>query len=430
MTKLKVVWICHFSNNLVRKHLDESVSLLELIVRKIIKRPLKACDFAQWNTNAIREFEKFTDDVELHVISPGYVMKNYESVFVENGIHYYFFKDESSLFDKVVNKFYGRTPSYKKNRAYIKNKIAELNPDFVHVIGAENPNYSLAALDIPQKIPTLVQLQTLMIDPDFKKNYPISEKMYEYRAGIERKILERSNYIGTVAKKFIDYINLNVKIQHPILSTTLALTEPIDFNFEEKSFDFVYFALNISKAADFAIEAFAIAYKEKPSITLDIVGEYSAALKAQLDSRITELGIEKNVFFEGKQTTHDDVIRQIKKSRFALIPLKIDLISGTVRESMANGLPVVTTITPATPELNAKRESVLLSPIGDHKAMAENMLKLLNDEAYAKKIQENAGITASESVDNECVVRKWIDAYHACIENFKNGIPIPDYLLH
>ena len=430
MTKLKVVWICHFSNNLVRKHLDESVSLLELIVRKIIKRPLKACDFAQWNTNAIREFEKFTDDVELHVISPGYVMKNYESVFVENGIHYYFFKDESSFFDKVVNKFYGRTPSYKKNRAYIKNKIAELNPDFVHVIGAENPNYSLAALDIPQKIPTLVQLQTLMIDPDFKKNYPISEKMYEYRAGIERKILERSNYIGTVAKKFIDYINLNVKIQHPILSTTLALTEPIDFNFEEKSFDFVYFALNIGKAADFAIEAFAIAYKEKPSITLDIVGEYSAALKAQLDSRITELGIEKNVFFEGKQTTHDDVIRQIKKSRFALIPLKIDLISGTVRESMANGLPVVTTITPATPELNAKRESVLLSPIGDHKAMAENMLKLLNDEAYAKKIQENAGITASESVDNECVVRKWIDAYHACIENFKNGIPIPDYLLH
>jgi glycosyltransferase involved in cell wall biosynthesis len=429
MAKLKIVWICHFSNELVRKHLNEGVGLLESVVRKMMLRPIKVYDFAQWNTSAIREFEKFADDVELHVISPGYFMKDNESTFDENRIHYYFFKDKRSLFDKIINKFFSRKPLYKKNRAYIKNKIAEIKPDLVHVIGIENPNYSLAALDIPETIPQLAQLQTLMIDPDFKSNYPISEKMYEYRAGIERKILEKSNYIGTIVKKFIAYINSNVKIKHPILSTTLALTEPVDFSYEKKEFDFVYFSLNISKAADFAIEAFAIACKEKPSMTLDIVGEYSTAFKAQLDSRIVELGIEKNVFFEGKQATHDDVIRQIKKSRFALLPLKIDLISGTVRESMASGLPVVTTITPDTPKLNAKRESVLLSPIGDHKAMAENMLKLLNDEAYAKKIQENAGITASERANNEQVIRKWIAAYLACIENFKNGTPIPQELL-
>lgn len=430
MAKLKIVWFCSFSNKLVRNYLNQGVGLIEFIVRKIIKRPFKVYDFAQWNTNAIKEFEKFTDDVELHVISPGYFMKDDESSFEENGIHYYFFKDERSFWGTVINKFVDRKILYKKNRAYFKNKIAEIQPDLVHIIGAENPNYSLAALDIPETIPSLVQLQTLMIDPDFKKNYPMSEKIYEYRAGIERKILEKANYIGTVAKKYIAYINSNVKIKHPILSTTLALTEPVDFSFERKEFDFVYFALNISKAVDFAIEAFAIACKEKSSITLDIVGEYSAALKAQLDSRIAELGIEKNVFFEGKQATHDDVIRQIKKSRFALLPLKIDLISGTVRESMANGLPVVTTITPATPNLNDKRESVLLSPIGDHQAMAENMLKLLNDETFAKKIQENAGITASERQNNEQVIRKWIAAYHACIDNFKNGTPIPQELLN
>ena len=429
MAKLKIVWICHFSNELVRKHLNEGAGLLESFVRKILKKPLKVCDFAQWNTNAIREFEKFTDDVELHVISPGYFMKNKESSFDENGIHYHFFKDEQSFLDRIVNKFWGRYPLYKKNRAYIKGKIAEIKPDLVHVIGAENPNYSLAALDIPETIPQLVQLQTLMIDPDFKNNYPISEKMYEYRAGIERKILEKSNYIGTVVKKFIAYINSDVKIKHPVLSTTLALTEPVDFSFEKKEFDFVYFALNISKAADFAIEAFAIACKEMPSITLDIVGEYSASLKAQLDSRIAELGIEKNVFFEGKQATHDDVIHQIKKSRFALLPLKIDLISGTVREAMASGLPVVSTITPSTPKLNEKRESILLSKNGDHQAMADNMLKLLNDENFANMIRENAGVTASEKISNEQHMRKWVAAYHACIDNFKNGTQIPQELL-
>lgn len=430
MVKLKIVWICHFSNELVRKHLNEGVGFLESIVRNISKRPINVYDFAQWNTNAIREFEKFTDDVELHIISPGYFMKDYESTFDEKGIHYYFFKDERTLFDRIANKFLGKYPLYERNRAYIKNKIDEIKPDLVHIIGAENPNYSLAALDIPESIPSLVQLQTLLIDPDFKKNYPMPEKIYEYRAGIERKILEKSNYIGTVAKKFIVYINSNVKIKHPVLSTTLALTEPVDFSFEKKVFDFVYFALNIRKAADFAIEAFAIACKEKPSITLDVVGEYSADLKAQLDSRIAELGIGKNVFFEGKQATHDDVIRQIKKSRFALLPLKIDLISGTVREAMASGLPVVSTITPSTPKLNEKRESILLSKNGDHQAMADNMLKLLNDDNFANMIRENAGVTASEKISNEQHMRKWIAAYHACIDNFKNGTPIPQELLN
>lgn len=61
--------------------------------------------------------------------------------------------------------------------------------------------------------------------------------------------------------------------------------------------------------------------------------------------------------------------------------------------------------------------------------MAENMLKLLNEEAFAKIIQENAGITASERANNEQVIRKWISAYHACIDNFKNGTPIPQELL-
>lgn len=429
MEKLKIVWLCHFSNPLVRKHLKNGVGKIEYLARKFMKKPIQSIDFAQWNTNALKEFEKFTDEVDLHVISPGYAMKNKESIFVENGIHYYFFKDERSLFGKILNYFIKQNFIYKKNRKYIANKILTIKPDLVHVIGTENPAYSLAALDIPETIPSFVQLQTLVIDPDFKKNYPISNERYQYISNIERKILEKANYIGTVAKKFISYINLNVKIKHPIISTTLALTEPVNLSSGKKDYDFVYFALNVNKAVDYAIEAFAIAHRFKPSITLDVVGECSVSLKIQLDRRIKELGLQHCIFFEGKLPTHDDVICQIKKSHFALLPLKIDLISGTIREAMANGLPVVTTVTPATPDLNKDRESVLLSPIGDFESMAKNMLKLLDDEQYAKMIRKNAGITASERVSNELHMRKWVDAYRACIENFKNGTQIPQNLL-
>lgn len=359
MPKLKVVMLCHFSNELVRKHLKYGSGILESVVRRILHKPLVQADFAQWNTNAIKEMEKFTDEVELHVISPGYYMLDREMVFVENGVHYYFFKDERTLFTQFKNKILKHyRESYSKNRAYISKKITEIKPDIIHVIGAENPNYSIAALDIPEEIPHIVQLQTLMLDPDFKKAYPTNTESYEYRAGLERQIIENADYVGTVAVKFRKILNADVPLKHPILGTNLALTEPIDFSFEKKEFDFVYFAANISKAVDYAIESFAIAHRAFPTATLDIVGDYAIDYKKKLDERIAELGIQNFVTFEGKQATHDDVIRQIKKSRFALLPLKIDLISGTVRESMANGLPVVTTITPATPKLNEKRESV------------------------------------------------------------------------
>lgn len=426
---LKVVMICHFSNSLVRKHIKYSCGLLESIIRFVLRRPLLQYDFNQWNTNAIKEFEKKENEVELHVISPCYGMSKRDSIFCENGVHYYFFKDEFNLFTLFKNEIFKyHNDSFLKNREYISKTIASIKPDIIHIIGAENPSYSMAAFDIPENIPYIVQLQTLMLDPEFKNAYPINSKTYEYRSCIEKNILEKADYIGTRAEKYKKILT-SLSLKHPILGTTLALTEPIDLNKEKKEFDFVYFAFDISKAVDYAIEAFAMAFKEKPTITLDIVGAYSVQLKKQLDNRISKLGIQNNVFFEGKLATHDDVIRQITKSRFALLPLKIDLISGTIRESMANGLPVITTITPDTPKLNEKRESVLLSPIGDHQAMAENMLKLLNDEGYAETLRKNAGITASERINNERIIRKWIDAYHACIDNFKNGTPIPEHLL-
>ena len=430
MSKLKVVMLCHFSNELVRKHLKYGSGILESVVRRILHKPLVQADFAQWNTNAIKEMEKFTDEVELHVISPGYYMLDRESVFVENAVHYYFFKDERTLFTQFKNKILKHyRESYSKNRAYISKKIIEIKPDIIHVIGAENPNYSIAAFDIPKEIPHIVQLQTLMLDPDFKKAYPTNTESYEYRAGLERQIIENADFVATNSTHYRKILDERSRLKHSVLRLNLALAEPVNFYCETKEYDFVYFAANISKAVDFAIESFAIAHKVFPTVTLDIVGDYAIDYKKKLDERIAELGITDFVTFEGKQATHDDVIRQIKKSRFALLPLKIDLISGTVRESMANGLPVVTTITPDTPKLNEKRESVLLSPIGDHQAMADNMLKLLNDEKYAETIRQNAGITASERINNEQVIRKWIDAYRACIDNFKNGTQIPESLL-
>ena len=414
--KIKVAWVCHFSNEYIRKQLHFKKDIVGLIKKR------QMIDFAQWNINAINEFKKF-NDVELHVISPHIQMSSNVQEFTKDGIHYHFFRSEDDNFlFRLKRKFLkGKylTPDYKRNSEVILSFINSIKPDLIHVIGAENAHYSISALSMPNDIPLIVALQTLMIAPDFLKNYPISKNVYEYRSGIERKVLERADYISIRGKRFIDILNEEIKPTPKILEMPLAVGEELAIADYEKHYDFIYYAVDISKAADYALEAFAIAKKKHKDITLHVVGGYSDAYMNMLKARMQELGIDDGIDFTGRLATRDDVINEVRKARFALLPLKVDLIAGTIRECMANGLPVVTTITPATPRLNDKRESILLSEKADFQAMADNMCRLLEEDGLADTLRQNAAIEIHERYSNETAMKQWKENYYNVIKEWK-----------
>lgn len=407
--KIKIVWICHFSNAEVRNELRF----------KSYARKRATKDYSQWNTNAINEFKKF-DDVELHVISPHIGINTNVQEFSKDEIYYHFFRSEDDRFifrlkRKIIKGKY-LTPKYEGNTRTIVSIINDINPDLIHVIGAENPYYSISALSMPKDIPLIVTLQTLMIDPDFYKNYPITKQMYDYRSGIEREILLRADYVTCRAQRFKEVLKEQFNPALRILNMALMVGERINTTKCKKEYDFVYFSKEIEKAADWAIEAFALVHKKHPEITLNIVGGYAEQTKQVLDRRLEELGIFGNVSFSGSLPSHDDVINQVRKARVALLPLKIDLISGTIREAMANGLPVVTTITPATPKLNENRKSVLLSEKGDFESMASYMLDLLSNEGLYNTLQTNGYATVRERYDNGIEANLWRKAYFEVLE--------------
>ena len=153
-----------------------------------------------------------------------------------------------------------------------------------------------------------------------------------------------------------------------------------------------------------------------------IIGDYLPEFKEQLEKRLSDNDLLGNVVFTGRLATHNDVIDGIQKARFALLPLKVDLVSGTIREAMAVGLPVVTTITPLTPSLNEKRESLLLSKTGDHSAMADNMIKLLEDESLAKTLADNALTTYKEEYDNQRFADDLMKTYKAIYNKDYKGL--------
>lgn len=408
--RIRVVWVCNFSNREVRSSLNRREARIEKTIRNLLgKSSLENHDYAQWITNGIKCFERFSE-VELHIIAPQHYIKGDIQEFEDKGIFYHFFNNEAySLLFKARTVLIGNDGyKYEKNRKTIKDLIAKINPQIVHIIGAENEDYALSAIDIPHNIPVIVQMQTLLNDPEFIKRSPIYS---DYKRACEMKVLQRADYIGTTIEHFKELVSKNIVNNPKFIRIELALGEKPNHAQVDKIYDFVYFSVNINKAVDYAIEAFAIAQKKYPQITLDVIGGYSAEFKKQVDKRISELGIESNVIFEGLLPTHEDVLHHISYSRFALLPLKVDMIAGTIREAMAAGLPVVTTITPVTPKLNEQRRSVLLSEKGDFQSMADNMIALIDSDSLCHELVSNADITLMERYDNDSAMREWVEAY-------------------
>lgn len=420
MDKIKVVWVCSFSSPEIRSLLEtKSASLLEKLAYRVVGKSLdEDRDFAIWDVNGIEEFEKF-QEVDLHVVCAKRGLKHKEQNFDLRGVHYHFFRDENStLLGKICRQLFTKNRAlFAENRKNFSRIIAEIQPSIVHVIGAENPYYSLAALDVPEGIISIVQLQALLARVADTSTRPEEKRNYHYKGELEKHIFRKVDYIGTTVKDFIDYIRSEVKSDAKFLPLTLAMGQKIDKTIYEKQYDFVYWAASILKAGNFAIEAFILAYKENSSITLDVVGGYTEDFKAQLVERLKTVGAENAVTFEGMLPSHEDVLQQIKKSRVALLPLKIDLVPNTIHEAMANGLPVITTRTDGTPNLNIKRHTVEITEQGDFQGMADNMLAVLKDEKRYNELRENGFLTESEHDSNEIRMKKWLNAYKEIISN-------------
>lgn len=415
---IKVVWICHFSNNMVRENIRfKRFSLLGVFL-KLVKRDFHNRDFAVWVTNGIKCFEKYSD-IELTVVFPHQGVENGIQSFSKNGIRYICYHSEDDNFLSFLKQHILKIVRHKydKNRKVVKRIIEEVKPDLVHIVGAENPYYSITALDVPNKIPLIVSLQTLLNVKGFKDNYKINKKFYDYRALLEKQIIQKSDYIATGVPQYVEEIRNTIKPDVLALKMKLAVGVDVNCSDVKKEYDFVYFAANINKACDLAIEAFALAKKTSPFITMNVSGQCSPAYKKEMESRLKRYGILDSVYFTGPKDTHKEVIGQIKKSRFALLPFKVDQMPSTIREAMACGLPVVTFSTPSTELLNSDRESILLAELGDIKTLANNMTRLIENEKYSSLLSNNSIKTIKEKYGNEGLMESWHSTYLEIVKN-------------
>jgi glycosyltransferase involved in cell wall biosynthesis len=136
------------------------------------------------------------------------------------------------------------------------------------------------------------------------------------------------------------------------------------------------------------VEAVAKARTERPEVHLVVVGRLRA--ESPVAAAIERLGVADAVRFESGITS-ERMIELYAEAEVAVVPSLYEGFSLPAVESMACGVPLVTTTGGALPEVVGRDgETGLLVPPGDPAALAGAILRVLSDRELAGRLAGNA----------------------------------------
>lgn len=424
--KIRVAMICHFSNAEVRSHLplDDSRKLYSL-ARKLLGMTTKGKgygDIAPWDTSTIDYFRD-RDDIELYVVSAHSGLKKRVASHEEKGVHYSFVRCEMATMLKRVLPNAKLWQKLNPMVTDVHRLINQIKPDIVLLMGLENAYYSGTVLGI-KSCPVYGLCQTIYNNPE----RAVFDKVDSKNAATEMRIIQEHHYFGVYSKKHYDLLRKLApdasifKFGFPSKGTLL---EPVNC---EKEYDFVNFAMGMSAKKGFtdAIEAIAIVKKTHPDVKLNLVGGSSIEQKAELVRMAEALGVKYNVIFTPFFEKQSDLFLHIQKSRFALLPCKMDNVSGTMMQAMQLALPMVVYKTTGTPGLNREKDCALIAENSNVEDLAAKMLVLMEQPEKAENLAKNARDYQERRAEyNKGNGDRLVANMRAIIDNYRNGTPIP-----
>lgn len=422
--KMKVAMICHFSTKEVRDHLPLSKRRIYKIARRLMGMPGKGSgygDIAPWDKyiiNAVKE----RDDIDLYVISAHSGLKKSIVSFEQESIHYSFVRCEISTLlknlipnDDLWRKMNPMTPK-------IVRKVKSINPDLVLLVGTENAYYSSSVLRI-HGYPVYVLCQTVYNNPEFSS-------LDKKNASTEMEILKKEQYVGVYSEKHyhllrkLGYDKYVFSFQWP-LNGSQFVAQPC----KKKSFDFINFALRMSRDKGYhdCIEALAVVKQKYPHVKLDLIDGGTSEVRAELKQMVKELNLEDNVTFTHFFAEQNDLLQHLQSVRFAVLPCKVDYISGTQIQSMEQGLPVVCYKTMGTPSLNKDKECVLIAEMNNVEELAEKMLLLMDNPDLAERLRQNSFEFSKKRIQNsQQNMPQLVENFKTIVDNYMYGTPVPE----
>jgi glycosyltransferase involved in cell wall biosynthesis len=163
-------------------------------------------------------------------------------------------------------------------------------------------------------------------------------------------------------------------------------------------------------SVDVVVRAFAEVKKEYPEAQLDLVG--NGPLEGDVRKLVTDLNLT-GVKFTGV-VSHREIGKYYDQADIFINASWLDNMPLSVIESFAAGTPVVTTSPECMPYLVQHDRTGLLSPVGDEKALAANVIRLLRDPALAAHLAQKAH-HESRKYTWEAVREQWLNTYRELV---------------
>lgn len=414
---------------MVRKHLPLDNRKFYNIARKALGLQPKGngyCDLASWNTNFIDNIKNRTD-VQLTVISAHSGLKRNVVYFTAENVSYFFVRCEIATLLSYIIKSPAIWHKLNPMRPVVQKIVRDINPDIVALMGAENAYISGTVLGLEKSYPVIFKAQTIYNNPDRPK-FGIVDPNNAY---VEKLIFDNIKYASVSTKMHYDlYRKFNQTSFN--FRWRFGTTYPIEYNPHiKKEYDFVNFALHMIPAKGYtdAIQALQIVRQKYPDVKLNLIGNPSPEDKQLYLDLVSKNELENNVIFTPAFEKQSDLFEHIQKSRYAVLPYKLDYIASTTYQSMYYKLPVICYKTLGTPKLNNRKECVLLAEMQDINSLANCMIKLLDNEEYSRQISVNAKELVDLQNDPISIANEIIDSFTAIINNYRYGKEIPTELI-
>lgn len=427
MDKIKLAIVCHFSNPKVRECMHFSSSRLFNIGRRLFglepKRTVLG-DVSPWVTYLV-EFLSKRDDIELNVVSSHSALNRKSYYFRQDNVDYHFVNIGYSTMLKYLLRFPSLWHKFNPLRRRVKHIVEQIRPDLVALIGAENGFIADAVLGL-FNYPVIIQCQTIYNNPNRVK----FDQVDPINAWVERELFKRAKYVAIPTKMHYD-IFMNMEQNAVILDWKAKTPLPDVPVVNQKKYDFVCYAVNMCEKKGYhdAVKALGIVCKQYPQTTLNLVGGGSIQVKNELKQLAEQLNVVNNVIFTDFFEKQTDLFVHIQKSRFALLPCKLDHISGTMIQAMNYGLPLVCYKTSGTPQLNKEKECALIAEIGDVNELAEKMLLLIEKPEIGQMLVRNARERLKRKNNMPQIVERLVATYKAIVNKERNNSEIPEELL-
>lgn len=406
----KVLLLCHYSNEQLREHIDQTPLKRANRLRRLLRRPdVPNVDAAPWITTFIDGINKFSDDIELHVVNSCVCMKYPRQDYCIDNVHYHIFNYDLPFLYKMADKClnYSQRTDYRYYRKIISKIINDVSPNLIVLSGAENPEYGWGVID-HLEIPTFVILQTLLSSP---KRIELNVGT-PYRRSFEQLIFKTCKFFTTSEGGSVEIIksfNQDAICFDFEFSTQMPPIYKVD---KKHDFVFVSGALTKFKGVEDTIRAFGKFVKKHPNTTLDIIGFCRQEYQNTLNQIVEESGTFGKVLFEGRYPNKNDMFKQVQCAHIMVVPGITATLNSTVREGMFMGMPIIQYETSATRKINKDKPCIVAAKMEDIDDLADKMLYLYNNPEYLMMIAKNGQEYANNHFTAEAVGKMLVEQIH------------------